>query len=392
MLQNSTPFPHFPQDDNDWSAIEVVRQQPARQNSLVQSWYDLTAMPEAPANASFYKRESARKSRLLSTILFYYTIVVIVFLPCCLLLPNPQIVWADAGAIVAAILALILNRQRKTLLAAILTVVTFQLVLVSAIFLLTPFDESSIQIYDLLIMTDLLAVSLLPARNVFIFAFVNSLIILASLLIQKHTPTFDADLHAQFIPIMIRPIALQFIVAGVSYVWTHSTTKAIIRADRAEMVASLEHALNEQKRDLDDGIEQILQTHVAVANGNLNARAPLNQDNALWQISRALNTLLVRLQRAVQAERELQRVQQAVNASVQAIQNAEKLQQLPRVPFTQTAIDPLIAALQGKTIAYTQVPYLTNNIPGTPSIEEQSPSGFKARVFPQNASTHTPHR
>jgi len=52
--------------------------------------------------------------------------------------------------------------------------------------------------------------------------------------------------------------------------------EALVRADRAETVAALEHALLEQKRDLELGIQQILQTHVTIANGNLDARAPLS--------------------------------------------------------------------------------------------------------------------
>jgi hypothetical protein len=46
---------------------------------------------------------------------------------------------------------------------------------------------------------------------------------------------------------------------------------------------------------------------VRVANGDFNARAPLNPDNVLFQIASSLNTLLNRLGRASQAEHVLQR-------------------------------------------------------------------------------------
>ncbi|GLV54747.1 hypothetical protein KDH_15940 [Dictyobacter sp. S3.2.2.5] len=348
--------PETPQPGKNWSPTEVVQKDTPNGNSLVRWWYRTTAMPEVGPDASFVKRETVRRSQLLSTVLFYYIIVVIVFLPCCLLLPQPAIVWADAGLVISSIGALFLNRKGYALIAALTVVVMFELMLTLALGLITPLDEPSIQLYDLYIMGELLAVSLLPARSVFIFAFCNCLIIIASLLYQPHTAFFNIDMQTQFIPTLIRPVALQFIVAGVSYVWVKSTTKAIARADRAEMVAKLEHALGDQKRELEEGIEQILQTHVAVANGHYNARAPLTQDNALWQIARALNTLLVRLQRAVLAEKELQRVEQAVSASVRAVQHAELQHRSPRLAFTQTAIDPLIAVLQGKTLAYTQSP------------------------------------
>lgn len=340
---------------------EIIPRESKKQSGLIQHWYNLTAIPDAPVNASFPQREAARKSHLLSTVLFFFTLVIIVFLPCCLLLPNHYDFWIDAVLIVLSFIALVLNRKGKTLAAGILVVAASQAALTLIIFTTTPFDETSLQLYDLFIMTELLAVSLLPPRSVFIVAVANSAAILASLLYEVHTPVLTADLRTQFIPVMVRPIALQFIIAGVTYVWVYSTLKAIVRADRAETVAMLEHTLVEQKQDLELGIEQILQTHVAIANGNLNARAPLTQNNVLWQIARALNTLLTRFQRAMMAERELQRVRQAIYYSVDIIQQSERQNQLPCLSFTHTALDPLIAALQGKTLSYIQSSFRRNN-------------------------------
>jgi hypothetical protein len=382
----------------NWSATEIAEphhlQHGTTLQRIVDGWQKLTSVPDVPANASFYKREFVRKSRLLSTVSFYFSIVIFVFTPCCLFLPNPNITW-DCGALfIASLIAIVLNRNGQMIASALILTIGFEVALTVAIFMISPFDETSIQLYDLYIMNLLLAVSLLPARTVFLFALANSSVILTSLIFQPHTAVLNHDLLTQFIPVMIRPIALQFITAGVSYVWVYSTTKAIARADRAEMVAALEHVLNEQKKELEEGIEQILQTHVAVANGNLNARAPLNHDNALWQIARALNTLLVRLQRAVQAERDLQRVEQAVTSLVSTIQYAEKLQKAPRVPFTQTALDPLIAALQGKTLAFTNSNIAQGHhtkqhqqIPPTPTTtpiqrEESQPNPLKHQYRP----------
>jgi hypothetical protein len=351
---------------------EIVLRESEKQNSLIQRWYHLTAVSDAPANASFPQREAARKSRLLSAVLFFFTLVIIVFLPCCLLLSNHYDFWIDAVLIVLSFIALGLNRKGKTFAAGVLVVAAFQAALTIIIFTTTPFDETSLQIYDLFIMTELLAVSLLPPRSVFIVAIANSAVILTSLLYEAHTPVLTADLRTQFIPVMIRPIALQFIIAGVTYVWVYSTLKAIVRADRAETVALLEHALVEQKHDLEFGIGQILQTHVAIANGNLNARAPLTQNNVLWQIARALNTLLTRFQRAMMAERELQRVKQAVYYSVDMIQQAERQNQAPCLSFTHTVLDPLIAALQGKTLACIQSSASRRNSARNPTSDPNS--------------------
>jgi hypothetical protein len=98
--------------------------------------------------------------------------------------------------------------------------------------------------------------------------------------------------------------ALQLITVAVLYLWARSTENAIMRADRAEEIATFERHEKEQrekeleqKRRLDAGIQQILQTHVAVANGDFTARAPLSQDHVLWQVAKALNNLIAHIQR-----------------------------------------------------------------------------------------------
>jgi chromosome segregation ATPase len=119
------------------------------------------------------------------------------------------------------------------------------------------------------------------------------------------------------------------------------------------MIARLEEQLEMERRTLDEGIKLILDTHVAVANGDLSVRAPLTQNNVLWQIARSLNMLLDRLQRASRAERELQRVTQAINSTVQTIQHATQSNQTLSLPLTQVPeIDPLIVEIQGKTFSY----------------------------------------
>lgn len=107
-----------------------------------------------------------------------------------------------------------------------------------------------------------------------------------------------------------RPIGLCLAAAIAGSISAYSVERALRRAERAEEVAALEHTLAEQKRQLDVGIQQILQTHVRAANGDYSARAPLSQDNVLWQIANALNTLLTRLQRAGQAGQNMRRAAQ----------------------------------------------------------------------------------
>lgn len=342
-------------NDQTWSPNEIVEQEARKRPGPIQWWYDQTAIPDPPATASFARREAARKSHFLSTIIFWLLFSFALFIPGCFVVPNHYIIYADLGMIVFCIIAIFFNRARKPQTAGVLLTIGFELALTAIIFTTRPFDEPSIQQYELFVFGELLCVSLLAPNSVFIVMAYNVAIIAISLFLplslQPRTINFVQDLQTQWIPILVRPVAIQVLVASVCWLWVRSASQAIKRADRAEMIARLEHELSEQKRELEVGIQQILQTHVEVANGNLKARAPLNQDNVLWQIARALNNLLVRLQRTSQAEVRLQQVEKAVNMTVQRVQYAEQMNQEPHIVLTQTEIDPLLAALQGKKVA-----------------------------------------
>lgn len=294
---------------------------------------------------SFFKREASRRAYLLSTLLFFYLLAVIVCVPFCFLLPNPFVVVADSGLFLASLGSLLLNRVGKTLLAGWILVLSLELAVTLIIMTSGPLSERSTYLYDMYILVELLAVSLLPARSIFLLAGVNSLCMGFSVLSLIRAQ----DQSAHTLPMLALSIALQWVVAGVAYLWVKSMLKAVARADRAEMVAGLEHALAEQHQALEAGMVPILQTHVAVANGDLSARVPMHASGVLWQIARALNMLLVRFQRASLAEKELQRLEQAIAEAAQRIQLAEQERRLPRIPLTQTALDPLLVAIQGKT-------------------------------------------
>ncbi len=293
---------------------------------------------------SFFKREASRKAYLLSTLLFFSLLAVIVCVPFCFLLPNPFAIVADSGFFLASLGSLLLNRVGKTLLAGWILVLALELAVMLLTVTVGPFPELSMQLYDVSILVEILAVLLLPARSIFLFAGVNSLGMGFSVLYLTRIQVQSAHM----LPMLALSIALQWVVASVAYLGVRSMLKAIAQADRAEMVAGLEHALVEQHRALEEGMAPILQTHVAVANGDLSARVPMHASGVLWQIARTLNMLLVRFQRASLAEKELQRLEQAIAGSAQRIQLAEQERRLPRIPLTQTALDPLLVAIQGK--------------------------------------------
>jgi uncharacterized membrane protein YgdD (TMEM256/DUF423 family) len=368
---------------NHWSLSEMVEPKVVKGNRLLRFWNDLTAIPEAPSTAHAAQRDAARQSHLTSNVLFFFTVMVVSLLPACFFAPGHSYFWLDLWLAAASFVALVLNRKGYVLAAGILINVAGFLILTIALFTTVPFDETTLQGYDMYVIVELLAVSLLPMRSIFLVAIIGTIAILGTLIYVPHTVVLDRDLHTRLLIIIARPVGTLFLVAGVAYILASTMVKAIKRADRAEFIAQLQqeiavqdHLIAEQKHELDAGIQQILQTHVDVANGHLQARAPLAHDNMLWQIARALNNLLVRYQRAAQAEANLQHVDQVVAYYVSNIQQAEKNQRIPILPLTHTNIDPLIVALQGKTLGNVQLS------PPTPTPNEPTVSKTSL-VYPQ---------
>ena len=325
--------------------------------SITGWWYRLTAPPEPSKNASSIRKEANRQARLLSTVVFFLMLTLIIFLPATFFIPNQLVILIVLGMLGMSIITLLFNRAGKTTIAGIIVVTMFELALIAAIVTTNPLDVFNLPLFDLLIISELLAVSLLPSRNVFLLALFNVSFIWADLTFQPHTSLLTNTLQTQFYNSLARPAGLQLIVAVVAYLWVRSTTQAIARADRAEVIAALEHQLAEQKHQLEIGIQQILKTHIAIANGDFSARAPLTQESELWQIANSLNTLLARFQRSTKIEHEYQRMINVLADVIQALQDAERNQTSPHLALTGTPLDPLIIALQGKTLTpYQHLP------------------------------------
>jgi hypothetical protein len=150
---------------------------------------------------------------------------------------------------------------------------------------------------------------------VFVVAFGNCLFTLYALTYLPRTVEVDAILAFAFASVVTPIILSQMMVSVVAYLWVKGTIQALLRADRAEQIAVLEHDLAKQaeeatqeKQKLEASIHMIVETHTRVANGDFNARVPLTQGNVLWQISGSLNNLLARLQRFRQDAAELPQV------------------------------------------------------------------------------------
>jgi hypothetical protein len=345
-LNNTSSNPS--KEEQLWHPNQVVGQSSGQGGSF-QWWYALTAPPVTTGDVNFVKREVERKARSLSNVAAFFLGVLLLFLPACFFM-GKTIILADSIAMVVTLLGLIVNRMGETNVAGVIIVLGAEIALATAILFIGPMHPADIQLYALII---LLVASLLPTRTIFLFAAAHSAFIILEMFIHPDTAALAQDLQpqAQLLPAIVRSVGLQLLGSTVAYIWVRSATQAIERANRAEMVAMLEHTIAEErassereKQELEGSIQQLIQAQMAATKGQITNQIPYPPSKVLWPLVGAMNLLWSRLQRTQQLEREHQHLQQAISSYIHVIQK-ESHASLPLVR-TGTILDQLILAAQ----------------------------------------------
>jgi hypothetical protein len=294
----------------------LIDQERRTRPGLLAWWYRITAPPEPPASASFKRRDLYRRGVLASTLMFVLECILIIVAPIGIIGPNHQILIVAVTLTIVIAITAWLNHRGNVNTAGLILCVFLNLGICSSI-LRSPggIAPDTIAIFDLLVFSEVFFVSLLPINWVIFDALFNIAFSILVLTFWPRTPLFAEIMRTNFYTIVSRPVQLHIIVTAVLYLWVRSATQAIKRADRAEVVANLEHQIAEQgqqiaeeKRLLDVSIKEIIDTHMRVANGDYNARVPLQRGMPLWQVAGSLNNLLARIQRLQQDSLSLQRL------------------------------------------------------------------------------------
>jgi hypothetical protein len=281
-------------------------------------WYRLTAPAEPHETAPLAVREAARRGRLASTTMLFMSVVTILPMPIAFITHNPALLITLLITLAASVTSLIFNRMGKQKMAGILFITAQNGGLFySLLFPPGGLGIANLPIFDILVESILVAVAFFPAWSVFLIVIINSLFILADLTFGPRAPDLVHYLTINTYSALIRPVILQIIVATVTYLWVHSATQAIARADRAEDLARAAQTMSlqaellvRQKDELDSGIQQIMQALAPASRGDFSSRIPHTKNNILWQIAYVINNLLARLQSASQSEQLLQQAQQ----------------------------------------------------------------------------------
>lgn len=342
----------YPEDNDRASTRHTLRSDV--QGGVLEWWYHLAA-PQEPADSTSRERELVRAGRLSSIILLIMLCFGISLLPNALNSMNHLFLIILLAAMAVNVGAFVLNRKGWVMLVGVIMVIVveaaFMLVVLTSPMGLTA---RSLTTFELIVMSELMAVSLLPPRSVFVVMLCNNLFTWATLTFMHHTADLVLTPAGSYYSALITPLVLQIVVAVVTYLWVQGARQAI---ERAEHVAELERAIAERDREvaeqkvqLEQGIQQILQTQIQAANGNFEVRAPLARDNVLWQVAYSLNNLLSRLQRASLAEGELQRISAEVGRLLEVIRIARSRRRPIQATRSGTALDPLIQELNGNSL------------------------------------------
>lgn len=305
-------------------------------------WYRHTTAEES-------ERDIIPRGQLASLMLLLTLIVSIAFIPAALTSDNLHVVPPVIALFVFTFIGIALNRRGKTTYVGILLIAAVDAALVYTLLTYAHFvlPQNAVPIYDMFVLADIIAVSLLPIRSIFFVSLVHSLFMCADIALQPHTPDLQLLVDQTSYSFMVRPLTIQIVVALITYLWVRTTIRAVQRANKAELIADLERTIAEQKRELDEGVQQLLYTLVRAANGDLQVRTPLAQEHALWQVDIALNTLLSRLQRANVSEMELQRIRAELGRLIYMAREAKGKRTMLWFRGSGTELDPLMGELQG---------------------------------------------
>jgi hypothetical protein len=373
-----------------------------RRRGLVGWWLNLTAPAWPKRTLPIGERERLRKAELTSFSILAVFLLLVSLVSNSLAHPATAqaVLVMGAGLVVAGVL----NRHGNTRTAAYLVPTLLMLVIAAAIVRSAGgLQLALLPAYDLFALPVFLISLIGDRRATWVFAGTAVVFILVDFSVQPHAHItapraqgFDDIRYAigqvTWWGEVNRHVALVLFAALFGWLGARSVDLAIRRADRAEEIAALEHAVADQKRRLDHGVQQILETHVRVANGDFSARAPTNQQNVLWQIAASLNNLLTRLQKAGHAEYRLLLTEAELRRLALALDEARMGKQPIWPAPTGTAADIILARVAQRGSPADQP---ADGTPGSrPVITVQAQRGPSAGRYPASPSRfpNTPSR
>jgi hypothetical protein len=315
-------------------------------------WYRWVALPEPGISATLRERERTRHSRLIAIFLLAFVFIEAGGLFQFGVIDNDHPLMVGLLIIALALMMVTtgLNRTGHVMLAGLLMValadISLPAIPATGVVDLQHFGALYLSVGSLLV-----AASVLPAWSVFPLAIANCALMLGVVSFFPHSAAFDAALKSNDAQqILAGPLLMQGIVAIVAFVWAQSMLNALQRADRAEEIALLEQRELERQAELEEGVRQLLDVHVRLANGDFQARSSGLRNPLLWSVGNSLNILIARLSRSAQADAILRREEEEAQRLADAIRVARSGRQ-PNLPDPRgVPLDIVVDALRSRSL------------------------------------------
>jgi hypothetical protein len=336
-------------------------------------WWYAISLPRRSPPASPAQREQLRYARLTAGILLLLFILYIPSGPVMIFFSPASPSSPPIGLCMLGLLATtwILGRLGYQKLSAS-CIIAYTFLPVNGAILTNPPGPSLLPLFSSFNIAIVLAGSLMPPIAALITGALGCIdvALLAVFTLTATTNIYNrgTQLHLQAINVyslaIFLPIAIQIVVAAVMYVIMKNLRDTIRRADRAEEIMALQAQVAEherkrlrEKEQLEREVARLAETHARIANGDLNARVSLNEENVLWSVAVPLNNLLNRLQKWKSDSDKLVYMQRAAMYIAQQFHEILQSGQRRALSLTGTPLDPMI--IEANKVLEAQ-PHLTD--------------------------------
>ncbi len=279
--------------------------------------------------------------------------------------------------IINAVALVTLNRRGKIAAAGWLIIIVIDAGFFLGVFTLPGgLAYQNLRSMDIIAEAVLVIVAFFPPGSVFIIAAVNTVIIILWTIFGPHNQDIAQALQTNAYSLFYPPISLEVFLAILIYLWANSALKAISDLDVSERMVELERREIERqsqeitlKKQLEEGVQLMLNTHVKAANGDFSARAPLTKENILWKLAYSLNNLLARLERFTAESRAHAVTQEAIHMTSAQVRLAKTTKQPLVLRKTGTALDELLIELNALQKGSMDANTSPNPRPNTPPMQ-----------------------
>lgn len=310
-------------------------------------WLRLTAPPGTESYSTFPDR--SQRDRLRKAGLISYVAPFIFFAPLLLSAQatDPSTSIAIVVCMIAALVALFLNRKGLQKSAAILLILAMDIVIENAL-LRAPggLGDAWLLTFDLFLFPLFLPAMLLSRQAIWFFLVLHIACILGDFFLLPHSADLNILIQHWGLSIAFaRPIILELGIGLLCFFQVRSTDQAISRADQAENVAQLEHQIAEEKQLLEVDIQKLSEALSQAANGRF-FKTEVQTGKTLWPLASQINTLLARLRTSRQSDVVLRQRDIDISRLLEAIRATKAGQRAVWPVPNGSPLDPLITELR----------------------------------------------